>query len=84
MLVVQYIFTGRRQPLPEYAEYELGISIGETLNDVIALVQYVTINSEFRSAAGVAEAMRMIDPNMEAGAPVRPDTSWPGKVPLLL
>ena len=51
--------TYRHQPL---SEYELGKSIGEQLGFHEAFVRYVTTDGDSRSAAGVAEAMRVLDP----------------------
>ena len=51
--------TYRHAPL---SEYELGKSIGETLNAESAFVRYVTTDGDSRSAAGVSEAMRLLDP----------------------
>ena len=44
------------------SEYELGKSIGETLNAESAFVKYVTTDGDSRSAAGIAEAMQMLNP----------------------
>lgn len=51
--------TYRQAPL---SEYELGKSIGQTLAAESALVRYVTTDGDSRSAAGVTEAMRLLDP----------------------
>lgn len=49
----------RQAPL---SEYELGKTIGKQLSVQGAFVKYVTTDGDARSAAGVEEAMRLLDP----------------------